>query len=65
MTDINELQIRLVDERGRLECVAVAFVPHVAPGDAAQLRVDHRHELLKLSCIPVSPGNQEVRDVSA
>ena len=65
VTDIDELQVRLVDERGWLERVAVAFVPHVAPGDAAQLRMDHRHELLERSFIPVSPGDKEVRDLSS
>ena len=65
VTDIDELQVRLVDERGWLERVAVTFVPHVAPGDAAQLRVDYRDEPLERSFIPLSPGDKEVRDLSS
>ena len=64
VTDIDELQVRLVDQSGWLERVAVAFVPHVAPGDTAQLRMDHRDEPLERSFIPLSPGNKEVRDLS-
>jgi len=64
VTDIDELQVRLVDERGWLQRVAVTFVPHVAPGDAAQFRVDDRDEPLERSCIPLTPRNKEVRDLS-
>jgi hypothetical protein len=44
--------------------VAVAFVPHVAPGDTAQLCMDQRDEPLERSFIPMSPGDKEVRDLS-
>jgi hypothetical protein len=35
----DQFQVGLVDERGWLERVARAFVPHVAPGDTPQLRM--------------------------
>ena len=65
VTDIDELQVRLVDESGWLERVAVAFVPYLAPGDAAQLRVDHRDEPFERSFVPLSPGDKEVRDLGS
>ena len=64
LTDIDELQVRLVDESSWLERVAGAFVPHVAPGDTAQLRMHHWDKALERSGIPVSPGDKEVRDLS-
>ena len=64
VTDIDELQVRLVDQSGWLERVAAAFMSHVASGNAAKLRMDDRHELLERSFIPLSPGDKEVRDLN-
>ena len=44
--------------------MAVTLVAHVASGDAAQFRMDHGHELLERSFIPLSPCDKEVRDFS-
>ena len=63
VTDIDELEVRLVDERGGLEGVPVSLVPHVAPGDAAKLRMDYRDELLESGFVSLPPCHEEVGDL--
>ena len=65
MTDIDELQVRLVDQSGCLERVAATFMSHVAFGNAAKLGMDHGDELLERSFIPLSPGDEEVRNFNS
>jgi hypothetical protein len=38
--DVDQAQVRFVDERGRLERMVRAFVPHVAMRDAPKFSVD-------------------------
>jgi hypothetical protein len=65
VTDIDELQVRLVDQSGCLKGVASTFMPHVAPGDAAKLGMDHGNELLERGFITLSPGDKQVCDLSS
>jgi hypothetical protein len=47
LSDIDELEICLVDERGGLKGVSVALVTHLAPSDTTQFRMDQRNELFE------------------
>jgi hypothetical protein len=48
-----------VDECGRLNGIGGSLVRHVAPGDTAQLCVDHPDEPLEHSFVPLSPSDKE------
>ena len=48
-------QIQLVDQRRRLQRVAVALAAHVVVGEPAQLFVDDRHESISCGRIAVGP----------
>jgi hypothetical protein len=64
LPDIDEFEIGLVDECGGLQGMPDALVAHVAPRDAAQLRVDHGHELLERPFVPVPPREEQVGHLS-
>ena len=49
-------QIRLVNERGRLQERAGRFAAHVVQGEAAQLVVDNREELVPRALVPRAPA---------
>ena len=55
---VDETEIRLVDERGRLERVAAALLSEVTPGELPELGVDERHQLLERRR---SPAFQAIR----
>ena len=55
----DQAQIRLVDERGRLQERAGRFAAHVVRGQAAQLVVDDREELVPRALVPRAPAPQE------
>jgi hypothetical protein len=55
LPDIDELEIGLVDERSGLQGMPDPLVAHLAPGDAAKLRVDQRNELLETRLRPPCP----------
>jgi hypothetical protein len=53
--DVDETEIRFVDEFGRLKAVACPFARHASPGDLPQFAVDDGHQSLEsrlVSCPP-------------
>jgi len=60
---IDQPQIRLVDERCRLQRMAGPFVRHVPAGDAAELAVHEGRQFLERSVIPLCPADEQARDV--
>src|SRR5688572_6335505 len=54
-----EAQVRLVDECGRLERVAVPLPAHVAMGQAPQLLIDEPGELLEGKRVALAPRGQQ------
>src|SRR5207253_11147176 len=63
LADIDQTDVRLVDERGRLQRMSGSFVSHVPPGDAAQLVMDERNQLLQCGLIAVAPVDQQPGDL--
>ena len=63
LTLIDEPEIRLVNQRGRLERVVDPFFPKLARGDAAHLRVDERQQLVKRTAVAATPVREERRDL--
>ncbi len=60
---IHQTQIRLVDERGRLECLAGTFAPYDPTCQPAQFRMHERDQLLERVLISVPPGVKEMSDL--
>jgi hypothetical protein len=56
--DIHQMQEGFVNQGGRLQCVPLVFLLHVAPGHAAQLSVDERCQLLQRGEVAAAPGSQ-------
>ena len=59
----NQAEIRLVDERGRLQAVANPLARHAAFGDAVQLAMNERDQLLERSVITATPVHEQAGDV--
>ncbi len=59
-----EAQIQLVDQRGRLQRVPVAFVPQESVRHPAQLPVHQREQLLHRGGVAVVPAVEQLCDVS-
>ena len=61
--DIDQAQVRLVDERGRLQAVTGPFAGHAPASDAAQLAVDDRDEPIerRLVALPATSGGAPSR----
>lgn len=60
---IDEAEIRLVNQRGRLKGMAVRFPAHCVRGDTAQLVVYERYELIRRSTVALTPRLEERSDV--
>ena len=58
---IDEFEVRLVDKRGRLKCVAGSLAAQVVAGEATQFVVDERHQFFECCLIAFAPVNQELR----
>ena len=61
--DIDQPEIRLVDERRRLQRVTHVLVPHVVPGEASELLIDQRRQLFQRRRIPISPLEEKLGHV--
>ena len=59
LTDIDQPQIQFVDQRGRLQGVVTALAQHGSPGQAAELAVHERDQLLERPLVAVAPGGQQ------
>jgi hypothetical protein len=64
VTDVDGLQVRVIDESGWLASVNTAFVRHVMQDDTTQRCMDDRYQPLERSFGTLSPGNKEVRELS-
>jgi hypothetical protein len=61
--EIDEPQVGLVDERGRLERVAIPLAAHTPMRHPVQLRLDERHQACKRRLIARRPRLQQTGDV--
>jgi hypothetical protein len=60
---IDELEIRLVDERRRGKRMVAALTPQVAPGQATQFAVNGVHQRGSDRLLAVAPRRKESRDI--
>jgi hypothetical protein len=60
---VDEAEIDLVDERGRLERVPLWLSCHLATSNAIELVVDDRNQVVERRVIALSPCDEEFRDV--
>ena len=60
---VDEPEVRLVDERRRLEAVARALARHAAARDPVQLPVDERNQSLEGTLVALPPLEQQPGDV--
>ena len=60
---IDQPQVGLVDEGGRLQGVALALAPQMGRGPAAKLLVDQRHEPIARARVAVAPRVEKRCDV--
>jgi hypothetical protein len=61
LSDVDQFEIRLVDERRRLERTPHTLVSHLPPIDAPQLHVDYRDEPLQGDFVALSAGHEQMR----
>ena len=60
LLQVDEAQVRLVDERRGLQRVVRALVCHVPPRQPLQLVVDQRHQLLERLGLAAAPRKEEL-----
>ena len=58
---VNESQIHLVNQGGRLEGVADPFASKLSPRDPAQLRIDPRQQLIERTLVTTTPLGRGAR----
>ena len=63
LPDINEPEVGLIDQCGRLQGMSGVLVTHMASGDTAKLRVNHWNELLESRFVPIPPRQEEIGDL--
>ncbi len=62
---VDQPEVGLVDERGRLQRLVRPFAAELAPGDRAQLAVDPRHQALGRAVLAARPGLEQCGDLAA
>ena len=60
---VHQSHIGFIDQRGRLEAVAVALASHVPVRQAMELRIDDRRQLVEGELVSVAPGTEELADI--
>src|SRR5215207_6612199 len=60
---VDEPEVRLVDERRRLERVPRVLAPHEVARDAVQLSLDEREEAFERRPVAVAPCDEQPRDL--
>ena len=58
-----QLEVSLIGQGGRLQCVTGGAAHQVLPCDSPYLRVDARHQVAQSSFIAVIPGNEQSGDI--
>ena len=61
--DVDQPEVRLVDERRRLKAVALPFAGHARVGDAVEFPLHERNEPTEGGIVPLAPGEEQRRDV--
>jgi hypothetical protein len=64
VTLIDEPEVDLVNQCGRLQRVADSLAPKLARRNGAQLRVDERQQLIECTAVAATPFAEERRDVT-
>ena len=59
---VHQAEVDLMDQCGRLQCIALGFVFHVAAGHPAQFRIDVLREAGQGGFVAAAPSYQEIRD---
>ena len=59
--DVDQSQIRFVDQLGRLHAVVRALAVQAPAGDAPQFVVDERHQRIQSRLVSLAPGSEENR----
>ena len=62
--EVDEPQVRFVDQRRRLETMVGALLRHAPPRDLVQFAVHERHELLEGGLVTAAPRQQQARNLS-
>ena len=57
---VNETQVGFVHQCRSLHRVARTFTAHVMMSQPAQFFMDQRHQLIKGSPVPVTPGDEQL-----
>ncbi|MNC88002.1 hypothetical protein D3C83_37820 [compost metagenome] len=60
---VDQPQVGLVDQGGRLQDVPGTLPGHVATGQAVQLRLDDGRQRLEGAAVPVVPGSEQLGHV--
>jgi hypothetical protein len=60
---VDDAQIHLMNQSGRLQGVADSLHPKLARLDAAELRIDDWQQLIERSAVAATPISEERRDV--
>jgi len=60
---IDQTHVRFVDQRGRLQCVIDRFVPKVTGGDAPELVVHQREQIVERLAAAAAPRHEQLGDV--
>ena len=58
--EVDEPEVRLVDERCRLQCVTSALMSQVLPGQLTQLLIHQWQEPVEGCAFPISPREQQI-----
>src|SRR5262245_24632497 len=61
---INQPQVRLMDQRGGLQCLARFFLSESLSGQLPQLVIDQRQQLLRGVGVALLDGGQDARDLA-
>jgi hypothetical protein len=61
---IDQPQVSLVDQRGRLQRVSGSLAPKLARRDAAELRIDEWQQLIECTVVAATPITEQRRDAA-
>jgi hypothetical protein len=63
LPDVDELQVRVMHEPGRVQRPVRVLAPESLVREAAQLRVHQRYQAIESLLIPLTPFTKQRRDV--
>jgi hypothetical protein len=62
MLNLDQPQIRFIDQRRRLQRVPGAFASHIVSGQTMQFGMNQRDQLLQRRLVAIAPSQQQLRD---